>query len=97
MANEEEGICKSWRDTLLGVADIISPENETRWRSTLAAICNLIVEEGAAGLQRASNSRAGERNPTWSEWMKDNIALLWSEQIVVAKAVLQSLEDGIEF
>ena len=60
-------------------------------------MCNLILEEGKTGLHRAFNSRADGRNPRWPGWMKDNIVLLWSEQVVVARAVLQSLEDGIEF
>lgn len=96
-ADEEDGVCRPWRDTLLGIADTISPDNETKWRMTLATICNLVVEEGTTGLQRTLGSRFDEQGHSWSGWMKDNIVLLWSEQVVIAKAVLQSLEDGIEF
>ena len=96
-ADEEGGVCRPWRDTLLGIADTISLDNEAKWRMTLATICNLVVEEGTTGLQRALDSRFDEQSQSWSGWMRDNIVLLWSEQIVVARAVLQSLEDGIEF
>lgn len=81
----------------MGKSDKISPGNEAEWRMILATICNLVVNEGSAGLQRTLCSRLDQKNHSWSGWMGDNIALLWSEQIVVAKAVLQSLESGIEF
>jgi hypothetical protein len=95
--DDEDGVCQPWRDTLLGITDIISLDNEAKWRMTLRTICNLVVEEGTTGLQRTLGPRFDEQNHSWSGWMRDNIALLWSEQIVVARAVLQSLEDGIEF
>ena len=96
-ADQEGAICKPWRDTLLGKSDRISPGNEVKWRAILATVCNLVVEEGTAGLQRTLCSRLDQQNRSWSGWMKDNIALLWSEQIVVARVVLQNLEDGVEF
>ena len=96
-ADEEDDVCQPWRDTLLGIADTISPDNEAKWRLTLATICNLVVEEGTTGLQHILGSGFDEQNHSWSGWMRDNITLLWWEQIVVARAVLQSLEDGIEF
>jgi len=96
-ADEEAAVCQPWRYTLLGITDTISPDNEAMWRTALAAICDLVVEEGTTGLQRTLGSALDERNYLWSKWMRDNIAMLWSEQIVVAKAVFQGLEDGIDF
>ena len=81
----------------MGRSDMISPSNETKWRKILTSICNSVVDEGTAGLQRTLCSRLGGQDRSWSGWMKDNIACLWSEQIVVARAVLQSLEVGVEF
>jgi len=95
--DEEDDVCQPWRNTLLGITDTISPDNEAKWRMTLATICNLVEEEGTTGLQCTLGSRFDEQSHSWSGWMRNNIALLWSEQIVVARAVLQSLEDGIEF
>jgi len=94
---DEDGVCRPWRDTLLGIASTISPDNEAKWRMNLATICNLVVEEGTTGLQHTLDSKFSEHGQSWSEWMKDNVVLLWSERIVVARAVLQSLEDGVEF
>ena len=82
---------------MLGITDTVSPDNEAKWRTTLAIICDLVVAEGTAGLQRTLDSRFDWQRCSWSEWMRGNIVLLWSEQIVVARAVLQSLEDGTEF
>ena len=96
-ADEEDSVCQPWRDTLLGITDTISPDNEAKWRSTLITICNLVVEEGIMGLQYTLGSKFDERNCLWSERMRDNVALLWSEQTVVAREVLQSLKDGVEF
>jgi len=96
-ADEEGFVCKSWRDTLLGITDTISPDNEAKWRITLATICNRVVEEGTGGLRRTPGSGHDGQDHPWSGWANDNIALLWLEQIVVARAVLQSLEDGAEF
>ena len=96
-ADEEDIICQPWRDTLLGMRDAVSSDNEAKWRTSLADICNTILEEGTTGLQRTLGSRFNEQSCSWAGWMEDNVALLWSEQIVVARAVLESLENGIEF
>lgn len=96
-ADEEDAIRRPWRDTLLGKCETISPRNEEKWRTILKVICKLVEEEGTAGLQRTMGSRFNQPNHLWPGWMKDNIALLWSEQIVVARAVLRSLEEEIEF
>lgn len=96
-AGEEEVICRPWRDTLLGKTDTISPKNEARWRSTLAVICNSLMEEGTKGLQRTLDSRFDQKKCSWLGWVRDNVALLWSEQIVVARAVLHSLKEGVQF
>jgi hypothetical protein len=95
--DEEEVACQPWRDTLLGRSEAISPGNEARWRMALATICDTVVEEGTTGLARTSNFSFDPQGRPWSRWMRDNIALLWSEQVVVARAVLRSLEDGVEF
>ncbi|KAF9792401.1 hypothetical protein BJ322DRAFT_1151116 [Thelephora terrestris] len=95
--DEEEVACQPWRDTLLGRSEAISPSNEARWRMALATICDTVVEEGTTGLARTSNFSFDPQGRPWSRWMRDNIALLWSEQVVVARAVLRSLEDGVEF
>lgn len=95
--DEEDVVCQPWRDTLLGKSDTISPSNEARWRMTLATICGVVVEEGTTGLERTLGHSFNKQSPSWSGWMGDDIALLWSEQIVVARAVLRNLEDGIEF
>lgn len=97
VVDEENVVCQSWRNTLLGISDTISPDNEAKWRITLATICNLVLAEGTVGLQHTLGSRFDEQKHPWSGWARDNIVLLWSEQIVVARAVLQSLEDGTEF
>lgn len=95
--DQEVAVCQPWRCTLLGITDTISSDNEAKWRMTLATICNLVVEEGTTGLQRTLASTIDEQNCLWSGWMKDNVVILWLEQIVVARAVLQGLEDGVEF
>ena len=96
-ADEEGAVCQPWKDTLLGITETISPDNEAKWRITLVTICNLVVEEGTVSLQRIPDSRSDEQDHPWSGWVTGNIELLCLEQIVVARAVLRSLEDGTEF
>lgn len=95
--HEEAVVCQPWRNTLLGITDTISPDNEVKWRATLTVLCNVVVEEGTTGLQRTQGSGFDRQNHSWSGRAGGNVALLWSERVVVAKAVLQSLEDGTEF
>lgn len=96
-ADKEDAVCQPWKDTLLGKSHRISSGNEAGWRIILTTICNFVVDEGCTGLQRTLRSRLDQKNYSWPGWMRDNIALLWSEQIMVARAVLRDLEDGIEF
>lgn len=96
-SDEEDALCQPWRDTLRGNSETISLANEAKWRATLAIICDLIAKEANIGLERTLDFKPNQQGRSWSRWMRDNIALLWSEQITVARAVLQSLRDEIAF
>ena len=79
-----------------GLADVISQENEERWRKTLMSICENIVERAKVGLD-AVEGIASEDTPDWFGWMKGNIRALWQEELEVALVVLQCVQSGEEF
>jgi len=86
-----------WRNTVLGVSDKISAENERLWRANLQSICEGIAAEGHSGKAKAGSFAVGSDAQPWAPWMKSNIESLWREQIVVADLLLQSIQDGVEF
>lgn len=81
----------------MGTSDRISEQNERMWRETLQQICQQLIDGGVVGRAKVANFVVQAGDADWVEWMKSNIAGLWNEQEVVAKSVLESLRDGLEF
>ncbi|KAF8654175.1 hypothetical protein AX16_003704 [Volvariella volvacea WC 439] len=83
----------SWRDTVLGKADTISPDNEAAWRKVLLNICEDMI--GTARAEMAAEwGQAAWNVPEWFWRMRDNVLALWKEEVVVASAVMSSMERG---
>ena len=76
---------------------MISSDNEKHWRTAATAICEGIIQRAEAGVERVKSLTGGSEKPEWFYWMKKNIALLWQEELEVAKLVLRSLQSGEEF
>ncbi|TFK54901.1 SET domain-containing protein [Heliocybe sulcata] len=89
-------ILASWRDTLMGKKDSISPENEAAWRATLADMCREVAARASRNLE---NLKAVKSNNTegWRGFTYDCLRTLWREELEVAEAVLESIRDGEEF
>jgi hypothetical protein len=79
-----------WFETILGVREYISEDNEERWRGTLVEICEKVEAEAKRGLQ---SEILGE----WAKDMQENIAQLWEEELWVARSVKTSIERGRAF
>jgi len=93
---DSEKVVSAWRSVTEGYTERISESNERYWRNTMVRLCESIIEraqEGAKKVDEATNSDA----PGWFEWMRGNIRILWQEEEEVAKAVVQSVGDGVEF
>ena len=86
-----------WRRVSSGQSDIISGANETAWKATLVDVCRTIIERARRGVQALGKSASAVQKVPWSEWMLNNIRMLWQEEIEVAQAVVESVQHGVEF
>jgi hypothetical protein len=71
-----------WRDTIMGVREVISLENEARWRMTLKSICLNVIERARQKL--ADGTLRLDEIP---------LRTLWEEEIIVAEAVLRDVVE----
>ncbi|KAF8077965.1 hypothetical protein FPV67DRAFT_23223 [Lyophyllum atratum] len=85
-----------WKATLQGTADIISEENEDAWRNTLLRVCRTLAEDATSAI--ASLDVVLEQGQTpWFPWMKENIRMIWEEELCVATTVADSILNHEEF
>ena len=75
---------------------MISERNEALWKATLLSICNTIIREAEARVAQVKR-RASECTVDWEKWMYENIEMLWQEELYTAKAVVRSIEEGVQF
>lgn len=83
---------QSWRETLLGKRECISPENEYQWRTTLLNLCLEFIDETQKGLLKFRNQLSREKT-----WIEECIEMLWVEELCVAQAVAESVRLGVQF
>lgn len=90
---------EAWRDTTLGKRELVSAANEAGWRATLARICGNVVRRAEAGMEVLSHMTQNEEmcRDNQFKWVIGNIRLLWLEEQEVAKAVIESLNQGYDF
>lgn len=86
-----------WRDVTMGKRDAISQENESRWRSTLARLCNDVIQDAKRGSIKVRDIQVVDQENCWVEFAKAFIEMLWREEMDVGGAVLKSLEEGADF
>ncbi|KAI0082678.1 SET domain-containing protein [Panus rudis PR-1116 ss-1] len=97
-SNNMETCLQRWCDTVSGIQETISEENERHWRQVLSEICLTIASRVRAGLRRLEESVEGEgRSTEWGEWMVGNIRYLWLEELEVCECVAESVQRGEEF
>ncbi|KAI0670446.1 SET domain-containing protein [Trametes maxima] len=94
---EQNMAVQSWKGVTNGIRNHISPENEAKWRSTLARMCEAICDRARENLAALSSVQTTQDGPTWLPWMQENVRALWREQSEVAKAVLSGVRAGEEF
>ena len=92
--HDHERVLRLWRNTVSGVQETLSEENERQWRGTLQQICQQIVKSAAREVESLANQRTDNG---LAEFMANSVAWLWREEMYVAKAVLESLQNGIGF
>ena len=87
---------QKWKDVLYGQAETVSDANEQAWRATLLHVCDTIVERAHEGVQKCSSleSLSQIKDPSWVEFQRRNLEMLWREELEVAIAVARSVRDG---
>ncbi|KAI0318943.1 hypothetical protein OF83DRAFT_1113040 [Amylostereum chailletii] len=85
-----------WRDTVRGLRDVISCENEERVRATLVTICGTVVARARTALAEIGRWDT-EDGRGWVEWQRSSVRRLWAEEAVVASAVVASVNSGAVF
>jgi len=95
--HEDENFIRTWRDTISGHCDTISPVNESLWRETLDKLCLDIDNE--TGVYMDNLNKVGREWPinSWVHYMRRCLLMLWREQQHAAWCVHKSLEKGEEF
>lgn len=96
-SSSQTSVIDNWKKVIQGEAETISDDNEQQWRTAATAICERVIQRAEVGVERVKSVGRGSERPEWFEWMKQNILLLWQEEVEVAKLVLRSLQSGEEF
>ena len=82
-----------WKDTISGLRDHVSAENEEATRTTLCQICAQLEETGQRGIQTVQEwQRAGVDDGTRA--VCKTIMDLWFEDVLVARSVHSSILNG---
>ncbi|KAL0946918.1 hypothetical protein HGRIS_013079 [Hohenbuehelia grisea] len=95
-APREQAI-KAWRETLLGLRDRVSEDNETAWRQKLAICCRAVMERAEIRCASPGGNEGTGEGAGWVPWMWQNIAQVWQEEYYVAKAVEISVMNNEMF
>ncbi|KAG8743124.1 hypothetical protein FRC12_015126 [Ceratobasidium sp. 428] len=99
MANRD---LELWENTLLGLVDIVSTENEFKVRSSMKTLCKYIIDRSVLKVslvqfQIAVNEHsAGDRDKNYLQVLR-MAKTLWEEEGHIAKLVENSIVDGIQF
>ncbi|KZT11365.1 SET domain-containing protein [Laetiporus sulphureus 93-53] len=91
----QDNLIRPWKDVVNGHRDIISAENEIRWRQSLLGICDNLAKRAKTGLRDASSNL--DHGDGCYEWARGNILCLWREELEIAAAVKRSVQAGEEF
>lgn len=91
-----DSMLKPWLDVIMGLADIVSNENEAKVRMDLVQLCKDTLSRSRTGiLELYTGCEAlGIVVETDMRWVKESIRLLWEEEAYVAQAVLAALSSG---
>ncbi|KAF8605173.1 SET domain-containing protein [Ceratobasidium sp. AG-I] len=89
---------ESWEDSLLGLAETVSSENETKTRQSIITLCSKIVNRAELYIQRveAQLLQDGGESEGWRRVIS-MVQCLWEEELEVARRVRQAVLNGVEF
>jgi len=93
---EPENTLDKWRKVTSGYEDIISPENEKRWKNQLREICVRVALRAQGQLEVIRRESNDEQMADWYPWARDNVRSLWQEELEVAENVIESIDSDEE-
>ncbi|KAJ1311048.1 hypothetical protein OPQ81_009553 [Rhizoctonia solani] len=88
-----------WEDSILGLTENVSMENESKVRESVIALCERIVRRSIKKISQIKSQMAGNKSTKPAEWLRvlSTIERLWEEERYVAESVRQSTLNGIVF
>ncbi|KAG8748505.1 hypothetical protein FRC10_003638 [Ceratobasidium sp. 414] len=92
---------KLWEDTLLGLVEIVSQENESKVRDSMAMLCKSIMRRDLLNIPLVQSrisiaENSGDGNEGYLQVLRMAKAL-WEEEFQIAELVEKSIVDGIQF
>lgn len=87
---------ESWMTTVMGTSNKISEDNEEAWRNTLLNICRKRASDAEFALS-SLKEKPCPSSPDWVPWTKQNIMMLWEEELLVSIQVANSILQHEEF
>ncbi|GAB1518790.1 hypothetical protein RhiTH_001855 [Rhizoctonia solani] len=88
-----------WEDSIMGLVDNVSEENELKVRQSVIDLCKTIVERSKTKISYVRSQVADREASGPVEWLHvlDMIEQLWEEEYYVAKSVQQFALTGAAF
>ncbi|KAG8693472.1 hypothetical protein FRC11_002879, partial [Ceratobasidium sp. 423] len=86
-----------WEDSLLGLTENVSYENESKVRESVTALCERIVRRSTTKISQIRSQMANNKVVKPPGWLQvlSMIERLWEEERYVAESVRQATLDGI--
>ena len=95
----DDDTVQRWCNVIDGREEIICDGNEMAWRQSLVTVCDALIIRAQASLHDLEKEGLVEHsgNEAWLPWMRENIGILWREELLVAEAVKQCTLRGDDF
>ncbi|KEP55132.1 RuBisCO LSMT substrate-binding protein [Rhizoctonia solani 123E] len=90
---------KLWEDSILGLTENISAENESKVRESIIELCEVIIQRSTTKISQVRSQAAETEVIRPAEWLQilSMVERLWEEEHYVAESVRQATLNGIVF
>ncbi|KAH7344599.1 hypothetical protein B0J17DRAFT_636045 [Rhizoctonia solani] len=97
--NDTNHELKLWEDSILGLTENVSKENESMVRESLITLCERIVRRSTVNISQMRSRMVNDEAIRPTEWLQvlSMIERLWEEEYEVAESVRQASLNGIVF
>ncbi|CAE6449742.1 unnamed protein product [Rhizoctonia solani] len=97
--NDSDHELKLWEDSILGLTENVSEENESMVQESLITLCEQIIRRSTDKISQIKSRKADDEAIRPTEWLQvlSMIERLWEEEYHVAESVRQATLNGIVF